>query len=64
VPEALIVRRHRIRHTPTKSGAWIYALEKLVSAELAAEELELKSQAKRRSVLEFMAGVPKEAEGA
>lgn len=64
VPEALIVRRHRIRHTPTKSGAWIYALEKLVSAELAAEELELKSQAKRRSALKFMPGVPKEEEEA
>jgi 4Fe-4S ferredoxin len=58
-PEALIVRRHRIRHTPTKSGAWIYALERLVSAELAAEELELKSQAKRRSAMDWMPGVPK-----
>jgi 4Fe-4S ferredoxin len=60
VPEALIVRRHRVRHTPTKSGAWIYALEKLISVEMAAEELELKSQAKRRSALKFMPGVPKE----
>lgn len=61
-PEALIVRRHRIRHTPIKSGAWVYALEKLVSAELAAEELELKSQSKRRNVLEYMPGVKKREE--
>jgi len=60
VPEALLVRRHRIRHTPIKSGAWIEAVEKLVSPELAAEEMELKSQAKRRSVLNYMPGVKKE----
>ena len=60
VPEALLVRRHRIRHTPIKSGAWTYAVEKLVSMELAAEEMELKSQAKRRSVLDYMPGVKKQ----
>jgi 4Fe-4S ferredoxin len=60
VPEALIVKRHRVRHTAIKSGAWIEAVEKLVSVELAAEEMELKSQTKRRSALKFMPGVPKE----
>jgi len=59
VPEALLVRRHRVRHTPIKSGAWINAVEKLISPELAADELGLKSQAKRRSVLKFMPGVGK-----
>jgi len=59
VPEALLVRRHRVRHTPVKSGAWIIALEKLISLEMAAQELELKSQSKRRSILEFMPGVSK-----
>lgn len=59
VPEALLVRRHRVRHTPIKSGAWTAAVGKLVSAELAAEELELKSQTKRRSVLDYMPGVPR-----
>lgn len=58
-PEALLVRRHRVRHTPVKSGAWIAAVEKLISAEMAAQELDMKSQAKRRSVLEFMPGIDK-----
>jgi len=60
VPEALVVRRHRVRHAPIKSGAWINALEKLISVEMAAQELDIKSQSKRRSALAFMPGVPKE----
>jgi 4Fe-4S ferredoxin len=59
VSEALLVRRHRVRHSPIKSGAWIAAVEKLISAEMAAEELELKSQTKRRSVLNYLPGVSK-----
>jgi 4Fe-4S ferredoxin len=59
VPEALLLRRHRVRHTPVKSGAWIAAVEKLISAEMAAEELELKAQTKRRSVTDYMPGVPR-----
>ena len=59
VPEALVVRRHRVRHAPIKSGAWINALEKLISAEMAADELGVKSQAKRRKVVAFLPGVPK-----
>lgn len=59
VPEALLVRRHRVRHTPIKSGAWIAAVEKLISLEMASQELELKSQAKRRDALKFMPGVPR-----
>lgn len=60
VPEALIVRRHRVRHSPIKSGAWISALEKLISLEMAAQELGIKAQTKRRSVLAYLPGVPKE----
>jgi len=59
VPEALLVRRHRVRHTPIKSGAWIAALEKLISLDMAAQELELKSQTKRRDIMGFMPGVSK-----
>ena len=62
VPEALTVRRHRVRHAPIKSGAWIAALEKLISLEEAAQELDITSQTKRRSALQFMPGVPKEQE--
>jgi 4Fe-4S ferredoxin len=60
VPEALLVRRHRVRHSPIKSGAWIEALKKLISTEMAAEELTIKAQVKRRSVLNYLPGVPKE----
>ena len=60
VPEALLVKRHRVRHAPIKSGAWIEALKKLISTEMAAEELAIKSQVKRRSVLAYLPGVPKE----
>jgi len=59
VPEALLVKRHRVRHAPIKSGAWVAAVEKLTSEEMAAEELALKSQAKRRSALDYLPGVPK-----
>lgn len=59
VPEALLVRRHRVRHTPIKSGAWIAAVEKLISLEMASQELEVKSQDKRRTALKFMPGVPR-----
>jgi len=60
VPEALVVKRHRVRHAPIKSGAWIEALKKLISTEMAAEELAIKSQVKRRSVLAYLPGVPRE----
>jgi 4Fe-4S ferredoxin len=59
VPEALVVKRHRVRHSPIKSGAWIDALAKLISTEMAAEELAIKSQAKRRTVSAFLPGVPR-----
>ena len=59
-PEALLVRRHRVRHPPVKSGAWVAALEKLVSTEMAALEMDVKSQEKRRTVLQFMPGVKKD----
>jgi hypothetical protein len=55
----LLVRRHRVRHAPIKSGAWVAAVEKMTSEEMAAEELALKSQAKRRSALNYLSGVPK-----
>jgi 4Fe-4S ferredoxin len=56
-PEALLVRRHRVRHTPVKSGAWVAAIEKLISAEMAAQEMDVKSQQKRRKAVDFMPGV-------
>jgi len=56
-PEALLVRRHRVRHSPVKSSAWIAAVEKLISAEMAAQELDVKSQQKRHKVLGFLPGV-------
>jgi 4Fe-4S ferredoxin len=59
-PDALTVRRHRVRHTPIKSGAWIAAVEKLISTEMASQELEMKSQAKRRSVLKFVPGIKRD----
>jgi len=60
VPEALVVRRHRVRHAPIKSGAWIEALKKLISTEMAGEELAIKAQVRRRSVLSYLPGVPRE----
>lgn len=57
-PEALLVRRHRVRHTPVKSGAWVAAAEKLISTEFAAQEMDVKSQQKRRKAVAFMPGVP------
>ena len=48
---AVRVERSRILHTPVKSAAWTSALEKLISVEAAAQEFDLKSQGKRRSVL-------------
>lgn len=59
-PEALLVRRHRVRHTPVKSGAWVVAVEKLVSAELAAQEMDAKSQAKRRQAIKYLPGLKKD----
>lgn len=51
---AIVVERHRILHTEVKSAAWTAALEKLISVEAAALELEAKSQAKRRQVLGYL----------
>lgn len=51
---AIVVERHRILHTEVKSAAWTAALEKLISLEAAALELEAKSQAKRRQVLGYL----------
>ncbi len=51
---AIVVERHRVLHTEVKSAAWTAALEKLISLEAAALELEAKSQAKRRQVLSYL----------
>ncbi len=56
---AIAVVRHRILHSPIKSAAWTAALEKLVSFEAAVQELEAKSQAKRRERISFLPGAPR-----
>jgi len=53
---AIVVERSRILHTPIKSAAWTSAVERLISVEAAAQELEAKSQAKRRQVLSYLPG--------
>lgn len=57
---AIVVTRHRVLHSQIKSSAWKDALEKLVSFEAAVQELEAKSQAKRRERICFLPGAPKE----
>lgn len=59
VPEALHVERYRVKHTPIKSGAWVNAVEELISAEHASDELDAKSQSKRRRAIAFLLGAPK-----
>jgi len=54
VEGAILVERSRILHTPIKSAAWTSAVERLISLEAAAQELEAKSQAKRRQVLSYL----------
>lgn len=54
VEGALTVERVRILHSPIRSAAWTSALERLISAQAAAQELDAKSQIKRRQVLGFM----------
>jgi 4Fe-4S ferredoxin len=54
VEGALQVERARILHRPIRSAAWTSALERLISAEAAAQELDAKSQSKRRQILRFM----------
>jgi 4Fe-4S ferredoxin len=51
---AILVERARILHSPISSGAWTTALEKLISPKAAAQELDAKSQTKRRGILTFM----------
>jgi len=57
VEGAVRVERARILHSPIRSAAWTSALERLISAQAAAQELDAKSQAKRRQVLGFMPAV-------
>ncbi|MEA3459350.1 MAG: 4Fe-4S binding protein [Chloroflexota bacterium] len=57
---AILVERYRILHSEIKSAAWTDALEKLVSLEVAAQELEAKSQSKRRDVISYLPGAPRE----
>lgn len=59
VPGAITVERASIRHQPIKSAAWTAALEKLISVEAAAREMENKSQAKRRQAARFLPGAGK-----
>jgi len=57
---AILVERARILHTPVKSGAWTSAVERLISPEAAAQELDAKSQAKRRQILRYLPTVGNE----
>ena len=63
VEGAIVVERARILHTPVKSSAWTSAIERLISPEAAAQEMDTKSQARRRQVLNHMpaVGAPPEA---
>lgn len=60
VEGAILVERRRILHTPIQSGAWTLAVERLISVEAAAQEMEAKSQAKRRQVLSYLPAVSRE----
>jgi 4Fe-4S ferredoxin len=51
---ALLISRRRILHTEVKSAAWTAALEKLVSLEAVVQELDSKSQAKRRQAIRYL----------
>lgn len=56
---AIRVERRHILHTPVESGAWLEALEKLISTEAMARELDVVAQARRRSVLNYLPAVNK-----
>ncbi len=51
---ALTVVRSGVEHTPVRSGAWFEALQKLVSVEALAQELDAAVQARRRQVLSYL----------
>jgi len=57
VEGAVVVERSRVLHTPIKSAAWTSAVERLISIEAAAQELDAKSQSKRREVLSYLPSV-------
>ena len=57
---AIVVELHRILHSEIKSAAWTAALEKLISLEAAALELEAKSQVKRRQLLNYLPAASRE----
>jgi 4Fe-4S ferredoxin len=57
VEGAILVERSRILHTPIKSAAWTSALARLISVAAAAQELDAKSQAKRRQVLAYLPSI-------
>jgi MinD superfamily P-loop ATPase len=57
VEGAIVVERARVLHTPVKSAAWTSAIERLISVEAASQELDAKSQGKRRLVLRYLPGV-------
>lgn len=54
VEGAIRVERARILHIPVKSAAWTSAVERLISLAAAAQELDAKSQAKRRQALSYL----------
>lgn len=59
-PGAVRIVRTGFVHTPVESGAWVAAMDKLVSYQEAARELDIKSQQRRRqAVLDLL--LPQEA---
>ncbi len=55
--KAVKVNRTQVWHTDVKSGAWVVALEKLTSIGSVAKEMRSKSEKKRRTRVESLAGV-------
>ncbi len=53
---ALTIELAGVRHAPIRSGAWFEALEKLVSPQAVAAELDAAAQARRRQATAFLPG--------
>lgn len=54
---ALTIELSGVQHAPIRSGAWFEALEKLVSPQALAAELDAAAQARRRQAVDFMPGI-------
>jgi len=60
-PGAVKVARTGFVHTPIRSAAWMYAIDKLVSFQEVAREYDVKGQAKRRKLMLAELGVAEKA---